>query len=165
MEPHEGVHYETDELTGDKILAGHDYDGYHEPEPAEDRQNQLLVQAPDHCGVRLARYVFHYLKAGEQDRTVRGNKRQEHSERLVKRREEFSDVHLHKLDGACDYKNEADIHHYLQSQRLKYEIVNQPGERPGKCYHKCYCTSHAERHIDSARDTEVRADTEKFCKH
>lgn len=30
MEPHEGVHYETDELTGDKILAGHDYDGIQE---------------------------------------------------------------------------------------------------------------------------------------
>jgi len=30
MEPHKGPQYETDELTGDKILAGHEYDGIQE---------------------------------------------------------------------------------------------------------------------------------------
>ena len=30
MEQHKGVHHETDELTGDKLLAGHDYDGIQE---------------------------------------------------------------------------------------------------------------------------------------
>lgn len=30
MDQDKGVHYETDELTGDKLLAGHDYDGIQE---------------------------------------------------------------------------------------------------------------------------------------
>ncbi len=30
MEPHKGVQYETDELTGDKLFADHDYDGIKE---------------------------------------------------------------------------------------------------------------------------------------
>jgi len=30
MEEHKGVHYETDELTGEKILADHEYDGIQE---------------------------------------------------------------------------------------------------------------------------------------
>jgi cytochrome c oxidase cbb3-type subunit 3 len=30
MEPHKGVQYETDELTGDKLLSDHDYDGIQE---------------------------------------------------------------------------------------------------------------------------------------
>ncbi|MEN8224414.1 MAG: cbb3-type cytochrome c oxidase N-terminal domain-containing protein [Bacteroidota bacterium] len=30
MEPHKGVQYETDELTGDKLFADHDYDGIQE---------------------------------------------------------------------------------------------------------------------------------------
>jgi len=30
MEEHKGVHFETDKLTGDKIIEDHDYDGIKE---------------------------------------------------------------------------------------------------------------------------------------